>query len=426
MIDASHWKRFARISIALLAVLAPVLIFLVTRSFQGSRMDLDIVAHREDAANGSWTVNGCVRQDGNGVAGARVWAIVKANQGDRDSPPGSLTGSDGQFALTNLPKQLGGPDGNVRSIEVHARLTKGGREFQGVEILRPGGMQQLGTTGLAAALASLALVLLLSMLLPILSSRPAYTEYVISMTLAVLFSLSVIGAVGYAMFKMRAANPEPWREVRLPEVGFISIFYGSYVDGGPDQWLVSLSDQTRHRRVSTDQATGQAGTAAQAVAPPTDPAKEAPANPPAASTIPQAGSSESAAVSATEQGFGAPLWVVLLAVVGSGVLTVSLVTREIREPPEDKAEKIREKIYNAVQHQLYVLFSPISAIFVYQTLVMTHTAGQPLVVALATLGAGAALNVLLKRAVDSATALFSTATPPPPNDAAAAAAAGSK
>ena len=52
-----------------------------------------------------------------------------------------------------------------------------------------------------------------------------------------------------------------------------------------------------------------------------------------------------------------------------------------------------------VLHQFYLLFSPLGAIFVYQLLVIADTAGQAVTVAIAALGAGSTLNILLDKAV---------------------------
>jgi hypothetical protein len=58
-----------------------------------------------------------------------------------------------------------------------------------------------------------------------------------------------------------------------------------------------------------------------------------------------------------------------------------------------------------------VLFSPLSAIFVYQMLVAANTAGQPLAVAITVLGAGPILNGLPDKAVTTAQGLLSTSKP---------------
>jgi hypothetical protein len=343
--------------------------------------ELEIVAHRDDASPDFWNLSGRIRQDGDDVSGARVWVIVKGRQGDRDSPPSVVTSSYGQFTFTNLPKKVGGKD--VQAIEIHSRLLKDRRELRGLEIFRSGETPVVGTTGPPTVIGLLASLLLVSMLLPFLDIMPERHRYMLSMLLAVSFNFGVIGSVGYALYKVHSSGTEG-----LPTFGFVSIFRGTYIERGPEQWLVSLSDR------------GCIGPCANPV----------PSVPDSGATVQTGNTSPVLAASSgtnpTEKGFGAPLWVVLLAVVGSGIITVSLITQQIRDPHKEDSSKIREKIYNAVQHQVYILFSPICAIFAYQAMVMSNTAGQPLAVALGTLGAGVVLNNILRYAVDSSTRLF--------------------
>ncbi len=74
---------------------------------------------------------------------------------------------------------------------------------------------------------------------------------------------------------------------------------------------------------------------------------------------------------------------------------------KLRADPPDEAEvkKFREKIENIVRHQFYMLFSPLGAIFVYQLMVAAGAVGQPITVAIAALGAGSTMNLLLDKAV---------------------------
>lgn len=112
-------------------------------------------------------------------------------------------------------------------------------------------------------------------------------------------------------------------------------------------------------------------------------------------------------------GFGAPIWVVLVAVVGSALMTVSLVVREIKNPvrlPGDQPGDFHERINALVQHQLFVVFAPLGGIFVYQGLVVGRAANEPVTVAIAALGAGATLNALLGLAVQKAEAVLNKVT----------------
>lgn len=68
---------------------------------------------------------------------------------------------------------------------------------------------------------------------------------------------------------------------------------------------------------------------------------------------------------------------------------------------EKEREKFRDKLENIVRHQFYMLFSPLGAIFIYQLLIMAKAADQPVTVAIAALGAGSTINILLDKAVSA-------------------------
>lgn len=391
----SRWEKLSQVATVLMAPVALLVLVLWFAVFLPwfSKFELDVFAHREEISSDFWTIHGRVRHDGNDAAGVRVWAVVHGTQGNRDSPAGDLTKSDGQFTITNVPRRLNRIE--PRTVEIYARLTKDKRELKGLEVLRLDETVSLGTTGPAAAIGVLAALLLLSMVPPLVRGAPGRTRYVFSMVLAVLFSFGVIATIGYGLYKVHSTKP-----TRVP-LGFITVFRGTYVENAPDEWLLSLSDPGQPSPLKSS-------VSSEATAP-----KDTAADGARTGAVVQAASSDSDSgkVKAVK-GFGAPLWVILLAVVGAGILTVSLMTREIKSPAETE-EKRRDRIYYAVQHQVYILFAPIGAIFVYQTMVVTNTAGHPLMVAVAALGAGGALNALLKYAVQSATKLFPDGEPKP-------------
>jgi hypothetical protein len=105
------------------------------------------------------------------------------------------------------------------------------------------------------------------------------------------------------------------------------------------------------------------------------------------------------------QGFGAPLWVLALAVCGAALFTLRVIVQEICYPPDfvkvDRPD-LRKRVFNILQYQMFLLASPFIVIFVYQALVLAGAASQPLTVAIAMLGAGLALNVILDRASSAA------------------------
>ena len=106
----------------------------------------------------------------------------------------------------------------------------------------------------------------------------------------------------------------------------------------------------------------------------------------------------------TVQGLGAPLWVLLMSVLGAAVLTISMVVSWVRDPLDFADEKsLRLRLENIVRHQFYVIFAPIGSVFVYQALIVSQAASQPLAVGIAAFGSGMALNRLLDVALDAAT-----------------------
>lgn len=110
------------------------------------------------------------------------------------------------------------------------------------------------------------------------------------------------------------------------------------------------------------------------------------------------------------KGFWAPVWVLFLATLGSGILTVSLIVQEISNRPQfSNQTKMRDRLGQILQHQFFILFAPIGGIFVYQGLISVGAAGKTMTVALAALGAGASLNFLLKRAVKASKKALSNA-----------------
>jgi hypothetical protein len=126
---------------------------------------------------------------------------------------------------------------------------------------------------------------------------------------------------------------------------------------------------------------------------------------------------------AVNRGFGAPLWVIFLAVLGAGVFALLLIIKSIAEPPNTapididpkdtaleilrkRISKFKERTSEVVKHQFYLLFSPISVIVVYQLLVLSGNGGEFVTVALIALGAGVISTPLLDRGVRMASALL--------------------
>jgi hypothetical protein len=97
--------------------------------------------------------------------------------------------------------------------------------------------------------------------------------------------------------------------------------------------------------------------------------------------------------------------VVLVSVLGAGVLTVALMINEITERPTDPTD-IQKRQAKKVSHQFFIFFAPLGSLFVYQLLIAADAAGQAVTVAIASLGAGAAMNALLSRALAFSTSVI--------------------
>jgi len=63
---------------------------------------------------------------------------------------------------------------------------------------------------------------------------------------------------------------------------------------------------------------------------------------------------------------------------------------------------VSDRIKVMLEHQFYMMFAPLGAVFVYQLLVLAEAAGSPVTVAIAAMGSGASLNKLLQVAVQRA------------------------
>ena len=149
------------------------------------------------------------------------------------------------------------------------------------------------------------------------------------------------------------------------------------------------------------------------------------------------------------RGFGAPLWVILISVLGSAIFTIQLLVNSLKDSIRfddilDKKFKdagknngvtcdgqsaaasensnnedasapwcirsyVRKRVKLIIQHQFYILFSPLGAIFVYQVLVSSDSIGHPATVGIAAFSAGFAINNLLRKALSVSEDLLDTA-----------------
>src|SRR5690606_12158615 len=131
-------------------------------------------------------------------------------------------------------------------------------------------------------------------------------------------------------------------------LGFANIFRGTYVKDQPPEWLFSLTSPW----VNVE--------------------------------------------SGVASGFGAPLWLLLLAVLGSGVFTVALLVKHVKDPIDFRDDTpFRARVEEIVRHQFYVLFSPLGAVLVYQLMVAAGAGAVQATVAITIFAAGIAVNMLL-------------------------------
>lgn len=318
---------------------------------------LDVVASMEPA-DGGYQVVGRVLRDGAPVPEASVVVVVSDGKGNRSAPPPVVTDSQGGFATALVPSKLGGRP--VADATVEARKTVRDPEEEDDEDLEGRHVLVLAspTDGFQQrvdlnpwVIAFLPGIFLVSFAIPLTPGEIGRLSHAFSLALAFLFTGSMVVVISLGLDFVNSDE----HSGHVLSLGFATLFQGTYVPGESPEWLFSL---TAAPREDTE----------------------------------------------VVQGFGAPLWVLLVAVIGAALMTVSLIVGEISKPPQPG--ETRARVESVVRHQFFVMFAPIGALFVYQILVAADAAREPLTVALAALGAGLALNELLKRAVTYAKSLI--------------------
>ncbi|MFM9995510.1 MAG: hypothetical protein ACKVU4_06865 [Phycisphaerales bacterium] len=331
--------------------------------------ELEVIASVRSAEAGKLVVMGVVTLEGAPRQGARVWAVASDAAGNRIAVPAALTADkEGGFTLPLFDAKIGENDTKVVMVYASwAEPSQGDPAKQGPTVR---GREQLrvGSTGgafLRARRVAPPFLLVLSGAVSLVSflgsvgvaAVPilARTRYYASLALAVVLmvSMTVTIMVGMSFVSERGGQGDVFT------FGFASIFFGSHnIKDVPSEWMLSLT---------TPWSEGDRGIT----------------------------------------GFYAPLWVMLVAVVGAGLMTLSLLLTEIRRPPNYETEPdVRDRVQHIIMHQFFIVFAPLGAIFVYQALLAAKAAEEPIAVAIAALGAGATINVLLKLAVDRAQRLF--------------------
>jgi len=376
-----HGKWSQRIS--LIIVFAIFLGALGLVGFRWTRQrpsKLQIVANLSTAGTIK-SLRGRVLLEGKPVQGAQVSTVLIYGRGNKESPKVAITDSDGGFVCDSIPAYL---DNNaIAEVIVHAsreytkpdssKVVKSGDEF-----LKVTGQGTLKIISLDLwTVIVLPVIFLISFLVPFLPLNPRW-KYGISLGSAILFTIAMIAAISIGLYNVNANYSSDSNDVL--SLGFANIFQGKYAANTNPEWIFSFTSRT----IFPDSV---------------------------------------AYGDQVMSGFGVPLWVLLIAVVGAGLLTVSIIVSEIKTRPKfylieqalnnnaaiaPKTPEARElsefrgRLERIIRHQFNILFSPIGAIFVYQLLVIADAAVNSVTVALAAFGAGASLNLILDRAISYA------------------------
>jgi hypothetical protein len=342
--------------------------------------DIDIIAALDSKENtpATWSLRGRVRLEDSPVKGILVWAVLKDALGNRDSLPTATADSEGAFVIEPFPKTIAGH--TVTEVTVYAREPASTSWFSWLKP-RP----VTGELVLLVGQGSLRRVdfsiwwLIAPAALFVISIVIAFTTtpseaYWGSIFLAFFLTLLTIIEISYGLRYVHTTGEKN----EILSLGYASIFRGRYVKGTESEWLFSLtaSHEPASNQMSTAEALSENASAAEGSAPP------------------------------IARGFGAPLWVLLLAVAGVGLRTIMIIISEIGHLPDFRnPAELRRRTEVLVRHQLFRLFAPLGAVFVYQFLVIAESATQPVAVALVALGAGLTLTTLLEGSFAAAPAV---------------------
>jgi hypothetical protein len=313
------------------------------------------------------TVEGIVLYDLQPVSGSNVVVTMSGHAGGPYAVGSAKTKEDGTFLIHGNVITLA--NFSPEEIGIYA---KGGD--QGGEQLAYHGQTTLDTNGEfsrrnvnipAWALALLPIIFFLSLWVAFVRARQAKWKrfkHSTSILLAFLFTLSVIYAISSGLKYVHTEG----RKGELLSLGYAFLFKDSYSADGPQEWIFSFTSPKKV--LNADASAGGAE------------------------------ANDQNNISA----FGAPLWVILLSVIGASISTVKLIVRETKDTLdyEKEEKKFWQRIQHIVQHQFLILFAPLGAIFVYQMLVAADAINKPSTVALAALGAGPTINYLLARAIN--------------------------
>jgi hypothetical protein len=405
--------------------------------FVGSKPRLEILAAVAPQGDDSVVITGRVLHDGRGFRGATVVAVANTRLGNEYSAEGKTQGgpqataaSDpGAFELVLSRKVAPGPGPRpsfVRTItSVTIRASNDDNTLDGTDLLTVSRADQFHQIEFSlAAVAPITGLFVFGIFWAF--RRPddfmqRRFQYYISVFSAVALTTAMIVLIAISLKNINTRGGElgGGRRNVVLSMGFAHVFKGTYVRGVDPEWLFSFTTyRVKPQKVGDDDVDAATVVSPAAQAAPVAPSDggTSPAVPAGKAVIVPKPASEPAEKAAsteepTIQGLGAPLWVLLMSVLGAAVLTISMVVSWVRDPLDFSDEKgLRQRLENIVRHQFYVIFAPIGSVFVYQALIVSQAASQPLAVGIAAFGSGMALNRLLDVALDAATKYWPKAT----------------
>jgi hypothetical protein len=369
------------------------------------------------AANGireqKWMVSGTVVSKDDAKPVTEIFAVLTDAAGNRFSassrpdaaaPGGAAAAGGQQFGLEIVQRYADPERASVTDIVVSATQAAEGWFWstpERVDIVLQPDLQRGArwTRASGAPFLAAMLIFLAAFILSLWHTgnqvrlRAAYYATVV---LALTFTAAMIVFISTTMQELSGSQ----RTDEVISLGFAHVFFGTYVAETEPEWLLSLTTPEGPHRAAQKAAEAAPPPPAEGAA--ATPAASAAAAAPAAAAMPPAeagapGEAAKAAV-AVDRGFGAPLWLILLAVVGSAVFMIRLVVDSLRLSVTFTPEVVRPRMAEIIRHKVYILFAPLGAIFVYQLLVAAGGATESITVGLVSLAAGIGLNNILERA----------------------------
>lgn len=386
--DGSSFGRVARdfatvlgvaIMIVLLVWVAVDQIFPEDDDFKidASAVHLGVSTETDGAKAKLWRISGAVTDDGELAPESHVLVVLRDDKGNRF--PAEFDATDGKFSVDIkqlYDRTLSEPPA-VEVIEIFARQ-------EALEIWSNTASLELHLSGLTRAnwkeatarpfTFVLGLFLFTALVTIVRLRRSIWNQlkYYLCISLALLFTVSMVYLIGVTSLELSNASKD-----HPTPLGFAYVYFDSYVKDAPDDWNFSLTAPATKPAPKVDEpdadVTATTAAAALRVIDHTNPAT----------------------------GFGAPFWVLMLSVIGSGLYTIKLVVENVRAGSTYSEGEVRSTAADIIQHQFYILFSPLGSIFVYQTLLLAGIGTKPLTIAIAALASGIALNVVLKKAWDA-------------------------